>query len=204
GLPNYSFIEPVYFDSIVWGPHNDMHPESNPWKFFGPSNLHRGDALLYTIYEAIRNSPDWESTLLIIVFDEHGGCYDPVPPPSARDECKVAVLPERMLEKGEKGYSGFKFDRLGPRVSAIIVSAHTPPQTRLHDVFEHTSVLTTVVNCFGLPPGRLGNRQAVAPDLSSALRAPTPRNDRPALQKPHFSFLEDARAELHLLAHSRL
>jgi phospholipase C len=203
GLPGYSFIEPVYFDSVVWGPHNDMHPECNPWKFFGASNLHRGEALLYKIYEAIRKSPDWDSTLLIIIFDEHGGCYDHVSPPTSQD-CSVAVLPDRVIPQGEKGYSGFKFDRLGPRVPAIVVSAYTPPQTRLHDVFEHTSVLSTVVNCFGLPKGRLGNRQAVARDLSGALTAANPRTDLPALQKPHFSVLEDAKSELHLLAHSRL
>ena len=46
GLPNYSFIEPIYFDSVVWGPHNDMHPECNPYQFYGPSNLHRGEALI--------------------------------------------------------------------------------------------------------------------------------------------------------------
>lgn len=58
GLPNYSFIEPIYFDSIVWGPENDMHPECNPYQFFGSSNLHRGEVLIATVYDAIRNSPD--------------------------------------------------------------------------------------------------------------------------------------------------
>jgi hypothetical protein len=46
-----------------------------------------------------------------------------------------------MIPKGHHGV-----DRLGPRVPAIIVSAYTPPQTRLHHIFEHTSVLSTVVN----------------------------------------------------------
>jgi phospholipase C len=204
GLPPYSFIEPIYFDSIVWGQENDMHPECNPYEFFGPSNLHRGEALVRTIYDAIRNGPDWESTLLIILFDEHGGCYDHVPPPSA-GECRVAIAPDdKIIPKGQPGGAGFKFDRLGPRVPAIIVSAYTPPQTRLHDIFEHTSVLSTVVNCFGLPQGKLGNRQAQALDLGGALTLTAPRTDRPAIAAPELSVIEDVTAEWHFLAHKKL
>jgi phospholipase C len=203
GLPSYSFIEPIYFDSIVWGPENDMHPECNPYQFFGASNLDRGEALIAKIYDAIRNSPDWESTLLIILFDEHGGCYDHVPPPSAA-ECDVAIVPDgKIIPANQPGGAGFKFDRLGPRVPAIIVSAYTPPQTRLHQVFEHTSILSTVVNCFDLPQGKLGARQAKALDLGDALRLPSPRSDRAPITKPHFSLLEDLGAEFHSVVHSK-
>jgi phospholipase C len=203
-LPNYSFIEPVYFDSVVWGPHNDMHPECNLVKFFGPSNLHRGEALLWTIYDAIRNGPRWQDTMLIILFDEHGGCYDHVSPPTAADSCPVATLPDRTIQPGQKGFSGFQFDRLGPRVPAIIVSAYTDPQTRLHHTFEHTSVLSTIVNCFDLPQGKLGARQTKALDVSAAITREDPRNDEVPLPKPTFSILEEAQSELHMLAHTRL
>lgn len=203
GLPHYSFIEPIYFDSLVWGPENDMHPECNPYEFYGASNLHRGEALLATIYEAVRNSPDWDSTLLVILFDEHGGCYDHVAPPSA-EECAVAVAPDRIIPPGEPGGIGFRFDRLGPRVPAMVVSAYTPPQTRLHDIFEHTSILSTVVNRFGLPQGQLGKRQRNALDLSGALTLAAPRTDRPPIAKPQFSFFQDIEAEWHSIVHSKL
>jgi phospholipase C len=204
GLPAYSFIEPVYFDSVVWGPHNDMHPECNLVKFFGPSNLHRGEALIWTIYDAVRNSPDWESTLLLILFDEHGGCYDHVPPPSVSD-CKVSIAPDSRIIPGDRpGGTGFAFDRLGPRVPALVISAYTPTQTRLHDVFEHTSVLRTVVNCFTLPEDKLGARQIQARDVSAAISLSEPRSDRPAIAKPEFSFLTDLGAEMHSLAHAKL
>jgi phospholipase C len=203
GLPNYSFIEPIYFDSIVWGPENDMHPECNPYQFFGSANLHRGEALVATIYDAIRNGPDWESTLLIILFDEHGGCYDHVPPPSAT-ECNVAVNPDNVvIPKGQHGGAGFKFDRLGPRVPAIVISAYTPAQTRLHSVFEHTSILKTVVNCFGLPDDKLGRRQIKALDVGDALPLDTPRKDRAPISKPHFSIRDVIGAELHSIIHSK-
>jgi phospholipase C len=143
GLPNYSFIEPIYFDSLVWGPENDMHPECDPYVFYGASNLHRGEALVATVYDAVRNGPDWESTLLLVLFDEHGGCYDHVPPPTSA-ESNVAISPDdKVIPSGQPGGAGFKFDRLGPRVPAIVISAYTPPQTRLHNIFEHTSVLST-------------------------------------------------------------
>ncbi len=204
GLPAYSFIEPIYFDSIVWGPENDMHPECNVYQFYGPSNLHRGEALIWKIYQAIRNSPDWESTLLIILFDESGGCYDHVPPPTSA-ECDIAIAPDdKIIPAGQKGGIGFKFDRLGARVPAIVVSAYTPPQTRLHEIFEHTSVLSTVVNCFGLPAGKLGARQAKAKDVGEALRLSIPRTDCPEIPVPQVSLLEDAKEELHSIVHSKL
>jgi phospholipase C len=203
GLPSYSFIEPIYFDSIVWGPENDMHPECNPYEFYGPSNLHRGESLVWTVYEAIRNSPDWEKILLLIVFDEHGGCYDHVPPPGAAD-CSIAVNPDgKVIPRDQPGGSGFQFDRLGPRVPAIVISAYTPPQTRLHQTFEHTSVLATVVNCFDLPRGELGRRQVVAQDVGEALQLTDPRQDFPTINKPQFSLRETLGAEWHALTHSK-
>jgi phospholipase C len=201
GLPSYSFIEPIYFDSVVWGAHNDMHPECNLYEFFGPSNLHKGEALLWNIYDAIRNGPNWEDTLLLIVFDEHGGCYDHVPPPSSKD-CAVAVAPDdKIIAPDQPGGAGFKFDRLGPRVPAIAISAYTAPQTRIHNVYEHTSILSTVVNCFDLSKQQLGRRQAVAADVGAALNLQQPRTDRPIIPKPATSLLEDLSAEAHSIAH---
>jgi hypothetical protein len=142
--------------------------------------------------------------MLVIVFDEHGGCYDHVVPPSLGDPCPVACLPDRTIPVGAHGFSGFQFDRLGPRVPAIVVSAYTPPQIRLHDIYEHTSILSTVVNCFELPKGRLGKRQENASDLSAAITLQAPRTDVVVLERPHFSLIEDLKSELHLLIHSRL
>jgi phospholipase C len=178
GLPAYSFIEPNYIDSLVWGPENDMHPESHPLQLYGPSNIEEGEKLVYKIYTALRNSPDWATTLLVILFDEHGGCYDHVCPPAAISPDNV-VIPQ-----SQPGGSGFNFDRLGVRVPAIVVSPFTAPGTILNRTFDHTSVLSTVVNCFDLPKGRLGIRQQGAPDLSEALTLSTPRTDYPPIPQP--------------------
>jgi phospholipase C len=178
GLPAYSFIEPNYIDSIVHGPENDMHPESHPFQLYGHSNVEQGEKLAYDIYDAVRKSPDWEKILLLIVFDEHGGNYDHVCPPNSISPDNVVIPP------GQPGGTGFAFDRLGVRVPAIVVSAYTPQGTILNTTFDHTSALSTVVNCFGLPTGKLGNRQQKAPDVSEALTLNAPRQDRPPIPLP--------------------
>lgn len=184
GLPAYSFIEPNYIDSLIYGPQNDMHPESHPIQLYGLSNVERADQLVYKVYEAIRNSPDWDKILLLIVFDEHGGCYDHVCPPTSKN-CDFAISPDGVVIPPEQpGGTGFKFDRLGVRVPAIVVSAYTPPQTIVNTVFDHTSALSTVVNRFGLQQGRLGARQAKAPDVGEALSLTVARPDRPPIPQP--------------------
>lgn len=181
GLPAYSFIEPNYFDSIVHGPENDMHPESHEFQLFGRSNVEQGEKLVYDIYQAIRNSPDWEKILFLILFDEHGGCYDHVcPPDSAISPDGVVIAPD------QPGGTGFKFDRLGVRVPALVISAYTPPGTILNTVFDHTSALSTVVKALEvpIPAGRLGKRQSAAADVSAALSLQVARSDRPPILQP--------------------
>jgi phospholipase C len=179
GLPAYSFIEPNYIDSVVHGPENDMHPESHAFQLFGRSNVEQGEKLVNDIYNAIRNSPDWEKILFLILFDEHGGCYDHVCPPNS------AIDPNGItIARDQPGGTGFEFDRLGVRVPAIVISAYTPQGTILNTIFDHTSALSTVVNAFGLPAGKLGKRQAAAADVSEALSLPTARSDRPPILQP--------------------
>lgn len=187
GLPRYSFIEPIYIDSLVWGPENDMHPEAWPFDLYGPSNVEQGERLLYKLYQAVRSSPDWDKILLIILFDEHGGCYDHVVPPGKQNPfgCDLAVSPDGVvIPPSQEGGSGFNFDRLGVRVPAIVVSAYTEQQTILNNCFDHTSVLSTVVNCFSLPTGQLGQRQQISPDVSAALNLQKPRTDHPPIPQP--------------------
>ena len=74
-LPDYSFIEPRYFTDVVAGllP-NDQHP---------PHNVVLGERLIARVYNALRAGPAWRRTLLIVTYDEHGGCFDHVTPPAA-------------------------------------------------------------------------------------------------------------------------
>jgi len=155
-LPAYSFIEPRYFSDLSLP--NDQHP---------PHIVTLGEQLIADVYNRLRNGPGWTKTLLIVTYDEHGGCYDHVPPPNA-------VPPEDPIE-GQI----FRFDRYGVRVPAIIVSPFIKPGTVLRSPtsvpFDHTSILTTLRKRFSLG-APLTKRDASAPDLSGVLTLPNPTN----------------------------
>ncbi|KAJ3064146.1 hypothetical protein HDU98_000134 [Podochytrium sp. JEL0797] len=112
-LPNFSWIDPIFVQAPGFLA-DDMHP---------PHNLARGEALLKEIYESIRASPQWEETALLITFDEHGGFYDHVAPPT-----NVPCPDKASADNAE-----FKFDRLGVRVPTLLISAHTPRGAVYHD-----------------------------------------------------------------------
>ena len=44
-----------------------------------------GERWMKNVYEALRNGPRWNKTLLLITYDEHGGCYDHVAPPQTAE-----------------------------------------------------------------------------------------------------------------------
>ncbi len=125
-----SWIDPAFTNFNPLGfPVNDDHPMAD---------IKDGQDLVLAIYEALAASPQWESSLLVIVYDEHGGFYDHVPPPEAADD--------------EPGM----FGRYGVRVPAIIVSPWLEPRTVSHTVFDHTSIIKTILLRFC--PGALHER----------------------------------------------
>ena len=149
-LPAYSFIEPRYFaNPVLKRMPNDQHP---------PHNVSYGESLIASVYNAVRGGPGWQNTLLIITYDEHGGCYDHVVPP-------VATSP------GGPAPDGFDFGYFGVRVPAVIVSPWVPKGSviRPHGLtpFDHTSIIATLAKLFPFAP--LTARDAAAPDLLSAL-----------------------------------
>ncbi len=166
-LPNYSFIEPRYFPTLVADKMpNDQHP---------PHNLLYGEQLIATVYNAVRSSPLWTRTLLLIVYDEHGGTFDHAIPPAA-------------VSPGGPYPDGFRFDRYGVRVPAVIVSPYVAPGSVIRPPlapdgtegypFCHTSILATLHKLFDIGPP-LTPRVAAAPDLLSALTLEQPENDGP-------------------------
>lgn len=153
-LPSYAFIEPRLF-----GDNNDMHP---------PFSVLAGDALVAQVYDAIRTSAsaagsNAENTLLVITFDEHGGCYDHVPPPPA-------VPPDPNAPAGQMD---FRFDRLGVRVPTILVSAFIEPGTVVSAPLDHGSMLKTIETKWGL--AHLTERDRAARDIGAALTRTTRR-----------------------------
>lgn len=180
-LPSYSFIEPRYFADESWP--NDMHP---------PHNVVYGDQLVATVYDALRKSPAWESTMLVVMFDEHGGCYDHVLPPKA-----IAPEPPRPGQL-------FNFDRYGVRIPLVVASPYIKPGTvfrsKTNQPYDHTSISRTLRKRFGVTTP-LSSREATAPDLEQVLNLDAPsdigRKDVVALPSP-------AADDAHALDQARL
>ena len=104
-LPQYSFINP----SCCGLDTNSMHPT-------GP--ISTGEVFLKQIYDAVRNSPQWDNMLLVITFDEAGGFYDHNAPPKA-------VRPDKLTyteDTPDGSTYTLNFDRYGGRIPTWIVS----------------------------------------------------------------------------------
>jgi phospholipase C len=155
-LPPYTFLEPE------WGAAgNSQHPNYD---------VSLGEQLMLDTYRALRGSPQWNETLLLITYDEHGGNYDHVPPPSG------AVPPDDHI--GE--FESFDFTRFGVRIPALLISPWIPEGTVFRvtqGTIDHTSVLKTIEDRWGVPP--LTQRDAAAPSLAGVLSLSAPRTDDP-------------------------
>jgi phospholipase C len=154
-LPAFSFLEPSWGSSG-----NSQHPNYN---------VALGEQLIHDVYEAVRSGPGWAQTLLVITYDEHGGCFDHVPPPVG------AVPPDDTA-----GEFGFDFTRFGVRVPTVLVSPLIAPGTVYRapaggTPLDHTSVLKTVQQRWGVPA--LTARDAAAPSIASVLTLTAPRTD---------------------------
>jgi phospholipase C len=159
---NYVFIEPSY---------NLLHDYKGSTSQHPLDDVRLGEGLIKSTYEAIRNSPLWESSMLIIIWDEHGGFYDhAIPPP--------AVAPGDTQPSTGHNKFGFTFEQYGPRVPGIVISPWIPRNTIDHRLYDHSSVPATVEALFGLAP--MTNRDAAANDLLSLLSLGAARDDTPA------------------------
>jgi phospholipase C len=159
GLPSVTFIDPAFGDlpagTLAAQQDNDDAP---------PSNLMDGQVFVDTIVRTLLDpdkNPAWRQTMLLIVYDEHGGFYDHVEPP---------VASTSLTAQGT--------GRLGPRVPAFVVSPWTPARTVLKDTFEHASIPATILRRFCSPhPPSMGARVNAAADLRGALSLQTPRGE---------------------------
>lgn len=187
-LPAYTFIQPRLIVN-----HNDMHPPVVPNQEVYSSVL-AGEVLVNEIYDAVRNGKHWMRSLLVILFDEHGGCYDHWPPPRA-----TAPVPDH----GYPLQCDFQFDRFGVRVPAIFISPYIAPGTVLRAPgavpFDHTSMLRTICQRWNLDP--FTDRDRAASDFGSvcALSEAEARRDTPALHPRPYSSISAEQAHASLL-----
>jgi phospholipase C len=132
-LRSLVWIDPVYGRA-------DDHPPAHPLA---------GQVLLGSIYEALRTSPQWNESLLMITYDEHGGFFDHVPPPPVEDV---------------RAADGFT--EMGFRVPGLVVGPYVRPHVS-STIFDHTSLIATVLRLHELEP--LNVRDESANDVFSLL-----------------------------------
>jgi phospholipase C len=154
-LPAFTFLEPSWSSTG-----NSQHPNYD---------VALGEQLIHDTYEALRSGPGWGQTLFVLTYDEHGGCYDHVPPPWG------ATPPDNTA-----GEFGFGFDRFGVRVPTVLVSPLIAPGT-VYRVpgdsvpLDHTSILKTIEQRWNVPS--LTARDAAAPGFGDVITLATPRTD---------------------------
>jgi len=167
-LPGFSIVDPDF----------DAYSEENP------QDIRKGESFAAAVINAVLHGPGWEHTLLIWVYDEHGGYYDHVPPPPAipPDDVKGQsaigsgtalerllrpVFPRLVQSKENLDQGPARYDRYGFRVPAVIVSPYARPDYVCSEVLDHTSVLRLVEEKWNLPA--LTARDAAASTPLAAL-----------------------------------
>lgn len=169
-LPSLTVIEPRYFD-LKGSPANDDHPSHD---------VANGQKLVKEVYETLRASPQWNETLLVITYDEHGGFFDHVKTPFVN-------VPNPDGNTGPAP-SFFKFDRLGVRVPTVMVSPwikkgtviSRPKGPAANSEFEHSSIPSSIKKMFNLSSNFLTHRDAWAGTFEQVVGDLTsPRTDCP-------------------------
>jgi len=159
-LAAVSWIDPDFGDPLT-NSHkneNDDHP---------PVDLMAGQELVLKLYNAVVNGPKWNKTLLVVVYDEHGGLFDHVVPLPAADDRPA-------------------FRQYGVRVPAFVVSPWAEANSVSHIVFDHTSLIKTILLKFCRKAGGsipdMGARVNNAQHLGVLLTRATPRS-APSIKK---------------------
>jgi phospholipase C len=126
-LPPVSFVKPAGIDN--------EHPNY--------TNVLSGESHTQELISAVRNGPNWPDTVVIVTYDENGGFWDHVSPPSA--------------------------DRWGPgtRIPTLVISPLAKKGFVDHTVYDTTSITALIEHRWGL--AALGTRDAAAADLTNAL-----------------------------------
>jgi phospholipase C len=191
-VANYVFIEPDYGD-VTGGTYacgNSQHPKDD---------VTHGERLIKRVYEAIRNSPVWPQSMLIVTYDEGGGFFDHVPP-------GPTVAPGDSITDPVDNHNGFDFMQLGVRVPAVVCSPWIPRNVIDHREYEHASIPKTVETLWDLPA--MTQRDAHARGLAALLTLAASREDAPLelpdAAQPEVECPDDPRRDIRRAAPARL
>jgi phospholipase C len=158
---NYVFIEPSYCLLDDYRGSTSEHPLDD---------VRLGEGLIKATYEAIRNSPIWKNSVLIITWDEHGGFYDHAIPPAA-------LAPGDTTPSTGHNKYGFTFEQYGPRVPALVISPWIPKNVVDHRLYDHASIPATLEKLFEMDS--MTKRDAAASTLLPLFSLDAARDDTP-------------------------
>lgn len=142
-LPAVSWVDPGFS-------YNDDHP---------PHFVGLGQEFLGMLYQALATSPQWNRCLLLVTYDEHGGFFDHVPPPTTEDD-----------------YAADGFDQMGFRIPVLAVGPFVKAGV-VSDTLDNTSWLKLVCERFGITPWT--KRIEAATSLAVVLDADRMAADQP-------------------------
>jgi phospholipase C len=184
-LPAFSLVDPDF----------KAYSEENP------QDIQKGESFASAVVNAVMHGQGWKDTLLIWVYDEHGGYYDHVPPPAAvpPDDVPGRTITEshsamgallrlvapgyvrnaRKLDDGPRTY-----DRYGFRVPAVLVSPYARPGYVTSQVYDHTSILKLVGEKWNLPALTARDAAALSPLDALDFTAPPAFAEPPVLPEP--------------------
>lgn len=137
-LPSVVYIDPAFYE-------NDDHPPIHPIM---------GQELIAAVYTALATSPQWKNCMLIVTYDEHGGFYDHVAPPTTTDDTEAKY-----------GVPGF--EQMGFRVPAMVIGPYVKQGYVSTQLYDHTSALKHIQTTFGLES--INVRIDAANDLSDCI-----------------------------------
>jgi phospholipase C len=158
---SYAFIEPSYDVLHDYKAGTSQHPLGD---------VTAGETLIKETYEAIRASSVWNKSVLIVLWDEHGGFFDHAGAPAA-------IAPGDTTTTAKNNTNGFTFEKYGARVPAVIVSPLIPKNLVDHRTYDHAAIPKFLESLYGMAP--LTARDAAAADISTLITLTTARDDAP-------------------------
>ncbi len=178
-----------------------VNPDFKAYSEENPQDIRKGESFAAAVINAVMHGKGWMNTLLIWVYDEHGGYYDHAPPPLAvpPDDVPARSLVTsgtwfgRVMRVLNPGYVRHceqldvgprTYDRYGVRVPAVIVSPYARPGYVTSELYDHTSILKLVEEKWNLPALTRRDAAAVSPLGALDLAAPPAFAQPPVLADP--------------------